>query len=354
MAELSGEERTFREFIDDLESEYAQTQREIKEIEVLIKQSAAEVERLAQRNSQVTNYVRQLQTNFDTVPREDIREGYEAVQNAQQRLYTMRGQLEKLQSDQRNLERLAELQRRILEMTGGMVALPEMGRKSTTGDSSGVVRIVQMEEAARRSLVRRMHDGPASSLSNFILQAEICQRLFDISPDRARGELNALKGTAATTFETVKDFIFDLRPMMLDDLGVVPTLRRYVETQDKGNEQISITVTGMERRLEEHVEITVFRAVQELLNNARRHAQATQIQVFVDLSQDELMAAVEDNGHGFDVDDVFGAGGRTFGLANMRSRIEMLGGEMKIESRPGQGTRAEFRIPLQQGVEATI
>jgi two-component system sensor histidine kinase DegS len=142
--------------------------------------------------------------------------------------------------------------------------------------------------------------------------------------------------------------------MMLDDLGVVPTLRRYVETQDKGSEQISITVTGTERRLEEHVEITIFRAVQELLNNARRHAQASQIQVLVDLSQDEFMAAVEDNGHGFNVDDVFGAGSRTFGLANIRERIEMLGGELKIESRLGQGTRAEFRIPLQQGVEARI
>lgn len=348
MAESNSEERALREFIDNLESEYVQTQRELKEIDVLIKQSAAEVERLAQRNSQVTNYVRQLQTNFDTVPREDIREGYEAVQNAQQRLYTMRGQLEKLQSDQRNLERLADLQRRMLEMTGGMVTLPEVGRKTATGDPSNVVRIVQMEEAARRSLVRRMHDGPASSLSNFILQAEICQRMFDISPERARSELNALKGSAAATFETVKDFIFDLRPMMLDDLGVVPTLRRYVETQDKGTEQISITVTGTERRLEEHVEITVFRAVQELLNNARRHAQATQIRVFLDLSPDGLMAAVEDNGHGFDVDEVFSAGSRSLGLANMRERIEMLGGELKIESPLGQGTRAEFRIPLQQ------
>jgi two-component system sensor histidine kinase DegS len=356
MAELSSEERTFRDFVDELDGDYAQTQRELKEIDVLIKQSAAEVERLAQRNSQVTNYVRQLQTNFDTVPREDIREGYEAVQNAQQRLYTMRGQLEKLQSDQRNLERLAELQRRILELTGRMVALPEMGGGAPGGDPSSVIRIVQMEEAARQSLVRRMHDGPASSLSNFILQAEICQRLFDISPERARGELNALKGTAATTFETVKDFIFELRPMMLDDLGVVPTLRRYVETlQDKGDEQISITVTGTERRMEEHVEITVFRAVQELVNNARRHAQAMQIQVSLDLSQDELLAAVEDNGSGFSVDEAFDSGpSRTIGLSNIRERINMLGGELKIESRLGQGTRAEFRIPLQQDREARI
>ena len=109
-----------------------------------------------------------------------------------------------------------------------------------------------------------MHDGPASSLSNFILQAEICQRFFDSDPSRARTELNSLKSTAAHTFNDVKNFIFDLRPMMLDDLGVIPTLRRYVESfQEQSDIPIALTVTGTERRLESYVEVTIFRAIQE-------------------------------------------------------------------------------------------
>lgn len=350
MARPQEEDLSFQSFIEDTYNDYEQTQNQLREIDVLIKQSAAEVERLAQRHAQVSNYVRQLQTNFDTVPREDIREGYEAQQNAQQRLFTMRGQLEKLQSDQRNLERLVELQRKLLEMSEGSGAMPRASRDRLARDQSNVVRVVQVEESARQSLVRRMHDGPASSLSNFILQAEICQRLFDKNPDRARTELNALKATAATTFETVKDFIFELRPMMLDDLGVVPTLRRYVETlQEKDGPQISITVTGMERRVEGHVEITVFRAVQELLNNARRHARATQVQVLLDLTQERLLAVVEDNGSGFNVDEALNNtdSNRTIGLATIRERIEMLGGELNIQSNTGHGSRAEFVLPLQ-------
>ncbi len=341
---------TFQSFLEDTFTDFEQTQIQLREIDVLIKQSAAEVERLAQRHAQMTNYVRQLQTNFDTVPREDIREGYEAQHNAQQRLFTMRGQLEKLQSDQRNLERLADLQRKLLELSeaGGM--LPRSSQVRLPRDRSNVVRVVQVEESARQSLVRRMHDGPASSLSNFILQAEICQRLFDKNPDRARAELNALKATAASTFETVKDFIFELRPMMLDDLGVVPTLRRYVETlQEKDGPQISITVTGIERRLEGHVEITVFRAVQELLNNARRHARATQVQVLLDLTQERLLAVVEDNGSGFNVEEALGNtdSNRPIGLTTIRERIEMLGGELNVQSNLGSGTRTEFVLPLQ-------
>ncbi|MFW6182172.1 MAG: sensor histidine kinase [Chloroflexota bacterium] len=350
----AGEDLTFQAFLEETHKEYEQTQQQLREIDVLIKQSAAEVERLAQRNAQVSNYVRQLQTNFDTIPREDIREGYEAQQNAQQRLFTMRGQLEKLQSDQRNLERLAEFQRRLLELSEAMGAMPEIRGSRHARDQSNVVRVVQVEESARQSLVRKMHDGPASSLSNFILQAEICQRFFDKNPDRARAELNALKATAATAFETVKDFIFELRPMMLDDLGVVPTLRRYVETlQEKEGPQLSITVTGMERRLEGHIEITVFRAVQELLNNARQHARATQVQVLLDLAQDRLLAVVEDNGSGFNVEEAITVSetSKTLGLSTIRERIEMLGGELNIQSSLGHGTRAEFSIPLEPEAE---
>jgi two-component system sensor histidine kinase DegS len=338
----------FQKFIEDTYKDSEQTQNELREIDVLIKQSSAEVERLAQRHAQANNYVRQLQNNFDTIPREDIREGFEAVVNAQQRLFTMRGQLEKLQSDQRNLERLADLQRRLMKVTDRIGVLPTV-RSGKRGDQSNVIRVIQSEETARQSLVRKMHDGPASSLSNFILQAEICQRFFDNNPDRAKAELNALKTAAASTFGSIKNFIFDLRPMMLDDLGVVPTLRRYVESiQEKNDLSISITVTGIERRLEEHIEVTIFRSVQELLNNAINHGRATQIQVLLDLDQDRILAVVEDNGSGFNVDDVFtDTSKNTIGLSTLRERIEMLNGDLNLQSSLGQGTRAEFSIPVE-------
>jgi two-component system, NarL family, sensor histidine kinase DegS len=345
------EDFTFQSFLEEARKDYEQTQRDLKEIDILIKQSAAEVERLAQRNAQTVNYVKQFQNNFETLPREDIRDAYENLNAVQQKLFTMRGQLEKLQSDQRNLERLAEFQRRLLDLTEGLGAMPQStASRSMPGerDQPNIIRVIQTEEAARQSLVRKMHDGPASSLSNFILQAEICQRFFDVDPDRARAELNALKSAANSTFNYVKDFIFDLRPMMLDDLGVVPTLRRYVESfQDKLGISVPITVTGIERRLESHIEVTVFRGVQELLNNALAHAQATQVQVSLDLGSDHVQAVVEDNGRGFHVDDTFNKDTRTIGLATLRERIEMLGGQLQIQSSMGQGTRAEFTIPVE-------
>lgn len=339
-------------FLEETHKDYEQTQRDLKEIDILIKQSAAEVERLAQRNSQATSYTRQLQTNFETLPREDIKEAYEALNDVQQRLFTMRGQLEKLQSDQRNLERLAEFQRKLIELTDGSAPLPTSGRRRGGVEQPNVIRVIQTEEAVRQGLVRKMHDSVASSISNFILQAEICQRFFDVNPDRARTELNALKSSAGSTFSNVKDFIFDLRPMMLDDLGVVPTLRRYAESfQEKNGIAVPITITGVERRLESHIEVTVFRNVQELLQNAMNHAQATRIQVQIDMGQDQVTAVVEDNGSGFNVDDAINGNNKTIGLATLRERTEMLGGELNIQSNLGQGTRIEFLIPIADGAE---
>ncbi|MCP4425556.1 MAG: sensor histidine kinase [Chloroflexi bacterium] len=340
---------TFQAFIEEAVKDHEQTQRDLKEIYILIKQSAAEVERLAQRNAQALSQERQLKTNFETLPRDYIREVYDALNDVQQRLYTMRGQLEKLQSDQRNLDRLAEFQRRLIDLSGHAVSLPNAAKSGPReSDLSSIIRVIQTEEAAKQSLVREMHDGPASSLSNFILQAEICQRFFDVNPDRARTELNALKSSAASTFNDVKNFIFDLRPMMLDDLGVVPTLRRYVESfQEKNGITVPITVTGVERRLESHVEVTIFRSVQELLNNALAHARATQIQVLLDLEREQVMAVVEDNGSGFNVEEALDNNARTIGLTAHRERIEMLGGEFNIQSSLGQGTRVEFAIPVE-------
>ena len=340
---------SIQSFLEEIHEEHEQSVRDLKEIDILINQSSAEVERLAQRNAQATSYTRQLQTNFETLPREDIREAYEALSDSQQRLYSMRGQLEKLRSDQRNLTRLSKLQQQILELTDDLATLPTStgSRSVSPGEQSSVIRVIQTEEAVRQSLVRRMHDGAASSLSNFILQAEICQRFFDVNPDRAREELNALKSSAASTFSDVKDFIFDLRPMMLDDLGVVPTLRRYVESfQEKNGLSVPMTVTGAERRLESHIEVTIFRSVQELLNNALIHAQSTQIQVSLDLAQEQITVIVEDNGRGFNPDEATNGNVRTIGLDTLRGRIQMLGGELNIQSSIGQGARTEFTIPV--------
>lgn len=336
-----GEPSPIEELIEATREELERTQRERKEIGRMVDQSRGEVEKLAQRNAQITAHVRQMQANLESLPRADIKTAYDAAQEAQQRLFTMRGQLEKLQGEQANLQRFAEHLNKTLE------ALQAAGvTKSADSGIPMIVRIVEAQEAERQRLSRQIHDGPAQALSNFILQTEIAMRLFDIDPERARTELASLKSSATATFQKVRDFIFDLRPMMLDDLGVVPTVKRYVDAfKEKSGLQASLTVTGAERRLESVREVMIFRGLQELLGNVRDHAQATQVRVSLDIDDSRVRAMVEDNGKGFDAQTILDGPQKTIGLSALKERIDLLGGQLQIESQSGEGTRVIMEIP---------
>jgi two-component system sensor histidine kinase DegS len=328
----------------EVRSELEQSRRELKEISLMIEQSQLEVNKLQQRNASISAHLQQAQTQFDSISKADVRMAYDAALDAQQRLFVMRGQIDKLQSDQAHIERYLK----ILEHVQNLVDSGEIGagwnKPGLSVMAQTVEMIIQAQETERQRLARQMHDGPAQALSNFILQSEIAMRLFDIDQQRAKDELASLKAAAATSFQQVRDFIFELRPMMLDDLGLAPTLNRYVEAyQEQSGLTIRLISSGMEQRLESYLEVMLFRAIQELLGNAARHSQASLVKVQIDASDSEVKVSVEDNGRGFDVDSVSERGG--MGLKVISDRVEMLGGGIEIHSVLGQGTHIRFHIP---------
>jgi two-component system sensor histidine kinase DegS len=158
-----------------------------------------------------------------------------------------------------------------------------------------------------------------------------------------------LKTAAASTFGQVRDFIFDLRPMMLDDLGLVPTVRRYSEAvKEKTGLDINFIITGNERRIEPHIEVLTFRAIQTLLINIRDYAQATQAKVMLDMGERLIRVSVEDNGKGFDPDTQSDEDAQKQGIRSLRNRIDKIGGTLDVESAAGEGTRIAFTIPTEQ------
>lgn len=332
------------EFIEATRSELDQVRTELQEISLLVEQSQGEVDKLASRNAAVTAHLHQMQAHFDTVPREDIRETYEAFQDAQQRLFTMRGQLEKLQSDETHLKRFEAFLIKTREIMEGRPSLDVSQLKPAEG--SVIQQIIEAQEEEKRKISRQIHDGPAQALSNFILKTEIVMRLFDTDQEKAREELGNLKVAAGSTFGQVRDFIFDLRPMMLDDLGLVPTARRYTEAyKNKSGLDINIVVTGTERRLPVHLEVLAFRAIQTLLRNVREHAQATQVKVMLDLGDRQLRATVDDNGKGFDPEALTEDDYEKYGYNALQDRIGKVGGAFEIDSKTGGGTRVTLTIP---------
>ena len=334
-------------FIEEAKTELAGVQRKAREIGLLVEQSQGEVDKLVQRNTAAAGELHQLQAHFDTVPREDIKASYEKAMDTQQRLFTMRGQLEKLQADQTHLKDFAVFAERTIGLLEGG-AKPLASGPATAATTIGIEEIIEAQEDERRKISRLIHDGPAQALANFILQIEIALRLFTVDQEQARQELTALKASANATFANVRDFIFDLRPMMLDDLGLVPTVRRYIDAyKDKTGLAVTVVVTGSERRIESHREVLIFRAVQSLLGNIRDHAQATQAKVSLDMDAAQIRVSVEDNGRGFDREAVMAEAAPERGLKHLAKRIEQIGGSLEVESSASGGTRIAFAIPLE-------
>ncbi len=343
------------QLLDTISQEMKRIKDKLAEIKTQIDQTQLVVDREQQRNADIATELRTIQDNIETVPRQDIRTKYDEAIDARFRLTTMRGQLEKFQSNRDTLETEQKLLAQLLSMIqgGGLQINPgeEQAPVRAQPAFTNIVRIVQAQEEEKNRLARLMHDGPAQSLTNFILQTEICQRLFDRDPARAAEELGNLKSTASVTFQKVRDFIFDLRPMMLDDLGVVPTVRRYVDSfKDKNDIEAKLDFLGEERRLESHREVMVFRGIQELMGHARDYANATEIFIRLDISNDRVKVDVEDNGRGFDAQAAFTGDDthvepRVQSMITLREKFELVGGSLSVTSGETDGTRVHMELP---------
>lgn len=214
------------------------------------------------------------------------------------------------------------------------------------------LRVIKAQEEERQRVAREIHDGPAQSMSNVVLKAEICERLLDVDLDKARQELRNLKGIVRESLQDVRKIIYDLRPMSLDDIGLVPTLERFVlNFQDENGIMTSFKTKGQYIDIKPVISLTVFRIIQEAVNNTKKHAQAKNLLINLEFTDKNLRLCVYDDGVGFDVENTkpksndINSG---FGLVSIRERVELLGGTFEISSKNGNGTRLTIVIPFMQ------
>ncbi len=208
------------------------------------------------------------------------------------------------------------------------------------------IRIIEAQEEERKRLSRDIHDGPAQMLANVLLRAGLIEKIFNQEgKDFAIKELQHLRESVRSTLIEVRRVIFDLRPMDLDDLGVVPALKKYLSIVNEYEEDVTVEFHsfGKEERFQQNIEVAVFRLVQEAVMNALKHGKPNSISVKIEWLRDTLNVIVKDDGIGFDVNEVKE---KSFGLIGMRERIDLLKGNMKINSIKGKGTMILFQLPL--------
>lgn len=320
----------------------------LKDINLTLDQSQGEFSRLTQKKASVTALLQKIQSNIDSASKTEIRDTYGEAMDAQQRLLVMRSQLDKLQEQRSSLSSYISHLEKVQEFMNSYSGQYQE-HTNQVGGIATLEMLITAQEAERQRLSRQMHDGPAQALSNFIVQAEIANKLFEMDPTKAKDELDKLKNSAMGTFQKIRSFISDLRPMMLDDLGLVPTVRKYIAgLKEEAGFDITLNINGSEKKLESYLEVYIFRAIQELVGNSIKHNQNNPGQMKIDvnlaLDNSHVLLVIKDNGKGFDPEQISESGG--LGLKLIKERAEMLGGSMMIRANEESGVEITLKIPV--------
>ncbi len=243
-----------------------------------------------------------------------------------------------------------ELAGRTLEQTwlflerGDASLLTEVGGPQTAGDAQ--MRIVEAQEAERSRLAQEIHDGPAQALSNAIFQAEYIERVIETDLSLARTELRFLRELLRRELGDVRAFISQLRPPMLDQLGLDGAIEDTVANmRSLADLTIATDLAGSADGLTDGQRTVALRVTQEALQNVRKHAAAGSVTVATRLDDDTWVLEVQDDGRGFDVGAVAARGRRNFGLQFMRERAGLIGARFDVRSRPDGGTVVRLAIP---------
>jgi two-component system, NarL family, sensor histidine kinase DegS len=250
--------------------EIAGLDRELAEIEMLVAQAQTESGRHEQKRAQTAEKLTGV-----NLPPDDITALNAQLLTLTKRAAVMQAQVDVLEGKRKTLQRfrtsLGELAERFGGLTGdGVARIPASsgGRDSDSSAIAPMSRIVlNAQEDLRREIARAMHDGPAQSLTNIVLQAQIVERLVGRDPEGARGEVRLLTRMVQHTLDATKTFIFDVRPMVLDDLGLVPTLRRAArERGRRAGIPVEFDSIGQDRRIDVDQESSLFRILDEALS----------------------------------------------------------------------------------------
>jgi len=209
-------------------------------------------------------------------------------------------------------------------------------------------RVVAAQEAERQRIARDLHDETGQSLTAIGMGLRGLSGRLSARNKEALNTLHKLESLTADSLRELQRLISDLRPSHLDDLGLSAALRWYAgKIQEHSSINIRVDIHGEECDLDDAMKITIFRIIQECLNNIIKHAQASHVNIHLQFEEKNVRISIWDNGIGFSVDQVQQRhiNRPSLGLAGMEERAALLGGVVSIQSRPGYGTEVEALIP---------
>ncbi|WP_091271388.1 sensor histidine kinase [Alteribacillus persepolensis] len=353
------------EISEQSREEYESLQKELKGIQDTVTTIIDKSEKLEMHARFARNRLAEVSRHFKTYSNEEVKKAYEQASDLQIELAV-------LQQEEKQLrERRDHIERRIIHLEGtidraeALVSQVSVVYNFLAGDLKEVgemvedakakqqfgMKIIEVQEEERKRVAREIHDGPAQMIANVLLRSELVERVrSEDGVDAALGEFRELRSLIRSSLAEVRRIIYDLRPMALDDLGLIPTLNKYLNNMEEHTGlSIRFTPMGKRLRLPSNVEVGLFRLVQEAVQNAYKHADPSEVHVKIELKPSRVIIVVKDDGKGFDMSK--SEKDKSFGLMGMKERINALNGELTIDSAPQKGTVVLIQVPLEKAVE---
>ena len=341
--------------------EYERIKKELLNLKNEITNAIHETDLLEKQSNKSRIHLMQVSRDFSKHTEEQIKDAYEKAHKQQLKLLSQREKEKLLRLQRDNLERSLKVFEDTIRRSEELIANVGVALKFLSNDLNSITgqigeiqqiqslgtSIIRAQEEERKRVAREIHDGPAQSMANIVMRAEFCLKLLEKDPPKIHEELLGLISVVRNALQDIRKIIFDLRPMVLDDLGLAPALKRYIEQyhQEYGI-YVEFTILGRERRLDTTLEVALFRIIQESLTNIKKHSKAKQVVIKAEFLADKVNIVIRDNGCGFNAEKVLAEKNQDgFGLIGMRERIQLLKGTLKIKSTLGQGTEIILSLP---------
>ncbi len=324
-------------------------ERQQADLALLIEQTRLDLDRERASYERVRGKLQALERDLDRYSREELRDLFTAAKVKELRLAHLEAQHSGLEYKRNVLAEEARSLTRFGALLNGDVAaaptvLPDGG---TSGGTTDLGALLMAQEAEHERLAQKLHDEVVQPLHEVVLRIELLKQLIASDPASASAQLEAIPPFATQILRATRRAIFDLRPMSLDDLGLLPTLEQYAQVRaEQDGLAVHLHTEGRPRELPAPVATAVFRIVEAALDNVLRHAEVKDASVALNFGERELVVVVSDAGKGCHLRLVEATAHGGTGLLGMRERARQIGGTVEVDSAPGHGMIVRLSVPL--------
>lgn len=350
--------------IENLRKDYDGKILELNEIKDVLSEIIKEVDNLEVLDKKIRQQLIVASKQFDEGYEDRIRETYEKAMQIRVQLGLGKEKEKNLRKKRDDLERKLKEGLKNIEVAEIMAQQVNVAMKYLEKDLADVMgqgqgcshdatqglSILKAQEAERARIGREIHDGPAQHMANVLMMVDFCKIVLDKDMEAGLKELESLKQNVKVALKEVRRILFDLKPIALEELGLNQAIEELIENIIVDTQlQVVKNLKEIKEDIEPMVQVAIYRIIQEIFHNIRKHSKATKVSIQLDSGTDMLVLVVADNGVGFDVEKTLyqvNMGRQSYGLVGIYDRVHQLGGVVNVKSENDKGTIYYIKFPI--------